>query len=114
MAYPLNPHFTLPFRLVPHGTGLQAAVVEQDSEDDVMSCVEAVVRYDAGQRIEKPSFGKPDPTFDEPKVDENELMGAILRWEPRAGILIQQSPDRVDTLIARVQVSVDARGRENV
>lgn len=101
------PHFDLPFRW--DSTG-HVAVVEQDSVDDVANCVEAVVRTRVGERDEHPNFGSPERLFGELPVTTEELRAAIERWEPRAGLLIEAAPDRLDDLLTRVRIRVRTEG----
>jgi phage baseplate assembly protein W len=46
---PENPHFAFPFQ--------RGQVVEQDTLDHVMGCVELICRCPVGFRIERPDFG---------------------------------------------------------
>jgi hypothetical protein len=100
------PHFDYPFRFV---TGGHAAVVEQDSAEDVLNCVTAIVKTKVGDRIESPTFGIPDPTFEAQPLDLGLISDAILTQEERASIIIDQSPDRYDQLIADVLINVSVR-----
>lgn len=80
MSYPDNPHLKLPFRI----TGNKAEVVEQDTAEEIAQCVEVVLSYPVGLRIDLPDFGINDQTFREQGPDVDEIRTAILRWEPRA------------------------------
>lgn len=96
------PHFDLPFRF----TAGHAAVVEQDSSDDISNCVDAVLLTRIGSRVEMPEFGIPDPTFDIQPIELQGMFAALVEQEPRAYVLIDQEPDRFDQLIAHLTVSV--------
>lgn len=96
------PHFALPFR---YEQG-RPVVVEQDSVDDVAACVEAVLRTRPGEREESPDFGSPDLAFRQRPLDLDEVVGAVSRWEPRARLLAQEDPERLDEAVARVQITV--------
>jgi hypothetical protein len=96
------PHFDLPFRF-DHGA---AAVNEQDSLDDIAVCVEAIVRYEQGQRPELPEFGIPDYTFRQGDFDTDDLQDAIEVWEERADLLIEDDYDRFDELVQLVEIRV--------
>lgn len=98
------PHFDLPFRFGP-----QAAVVEQDSLEEIANCVYAVLVCPLGFRVELPTFGLADPTFSMPAPDLDEIRDVVETWEERAGLLLDQHPDQFDALIARVGVAVQAR-----
>lgn len=96
------PHLAVPFRI--DGTGT-AAVVEQDSVDDVAQCVETLLRTFVGERLELPDYGIEDPTF-ETVVPVNELMAVVARWEPRAVTFVEQYPDRFDEMVQRLNINV--------
>lgn len=88
------PHFSWPFEIVfgtPHVTtdGVVsstdgAAVVQQDSDGDVVGCVDAICACTVGQFPEDPSFGIPDYAFSQVPLDTAGLASSILRWEARA------------------------------
>lgn len=101
------PHFDLPFRFGP-----QAAVVEQDSVEEIAECVLAILLCPQGYRVELPEFGVDDPTFSVPDVDLEAVRAAITTWEPRADAVLSQAPDSLDELIRRVQVLVQVRTEE--
>lgn len=98
-----TPHFDLPFRFDSSG---HAAVVEQDTLEDVTNCVEAVLRTIKGQRAEAPDFGIDDPTFTDQPINLQAIVEAVLEQEPRANVLITQSPDKFDSLIADLVADV--------
>ena len=60
------------------------AVVEQDSNEDVANCVEAIVRTRPGDRDELPAFGIADPLFQQVPIDTDLLVDQVEEWEPRA------------------------------
>lgn len=95
-----TPHFKTPFRIL----GSQVAVIEQDSDDDILACVETVLRTPAGSRIENPEYGLTDPTFQsDPAAIENECQDAIEEWEPRATAVPEAE---ISNRIAAVRVGV--------
>lgn len=96
-------HFDLPFRWGPNGHGF---TVDQDTIDDVSNCVEAIVRTMVGQRAELPDFGIIDPTFDPQPLNLQDIIQRVIQQEPRAALLMEQAPDRVDQLIAHVIAKV--------
>src|SRR4051812_4496281 len=71
-------HFAFPFQF---GPDLHAKSVEQDSDEDIMGCVESIVRTNIGQRIEVPDYGMPDQTFAEGGPDETVVERSIEAWE---------------------------------
>ena len=79
------PHFSWPFTITSTG----AQVVQQDSEGDVVSCVNAIAFCQQGEWPEDPTFGIPDQTFTT-ELDLDSLYTAIIRLEPRASVDIVQ------------------------
>lgn len=95
------PHLKAPFQII----GGQAAVVEQDSDEDTLACVETILRTDQGDRIENPDLGTPDLAFHTNPVNlEREIRQAITRSEPRAETIPEAE---ITDLIATVQVGVN-------
>lgn len=80
MARVIVPHFAIPFRFGGNG---HAEVVEQDSDEDVLACVEAIVRTPIGARAELPTFGVDDGVFSG-GLDPDEAIDTIAQHEPRA------------------------------
>lgn len=97
------PHFSLPFRFV-NGA---AAVVEQDTAEEVATCVEAIIRCPIGFRDELPEFGAVSPVFRQAPVPVEELRQAVAEWEPRANADITEYGDAVDEAIRTVRIAVD-------
>lgn len=77
------PHLALPLRIV-NG---QAAVVEQDSDAEVLQCVEVVARYRPGDRVAAPDFGVPDQAHQQRGADLVTVADRIELWEPRVRAL---------------------------
>jgi phage baseplate assembly protein W len=82
-TYPDNPHFAFPFRFT---VSNKADVIEQDSPEEVNQCVEIILRYPRGYRVDLPEFGIRDQSFLQNGPDLNEIHSAIARWEPRASV----------------------------
>lgn len=98
------PHFDLPFRF---GTaGGNAAVVQQDSVQDVRNCVETVVRTEAGNREFVPNFGIADPTFSVQPLDTTALEQQVTANEPRAQTTFTSVVDEIDAMVADITVEV--------
>lgn len=93
------PHFALPFR-VENGA---VAESEQDTNDEIADCVQAIVRYPLGYRIELPGFGVPEQEFQQGGADPIVIQAQIDTWEPRAGAL---TTAEIDALVATVHVTV--------
>lgn len=98
------PHFSLPFRFLP-----RAAVVEQDSLDEIADCVLALMLYPRGYRVDLPEFGIDDPAFSSPHVDLEALRVAIETWEPRALADLSLEADTLDTLVEHVPILLRLR-----
>jgi phage baseplate assembly protein W len=98
------PHFVLPLRFE-RGA---AVTVEQDTSDDIASCVVAVLLCPLGMRTELPEFGVLDPAFSMGEVDTDQLATAVRRWEPRADVMFEQEPDLLDVLVQHVRGNVAA------
>jgi len=102
------PHFDLPFRFA----SPQAAVVEQDSIEEIAECCLAILLCPLGYRVELPDFGIADPTFATPLVDRAAIRTAVETWEPRAALVLSQEIDDVDQLVQRVNALVQVRTEE--
>lgn len=107
MAEPDIPHFTYPFRL----EAGHFATTEQDSLDDITSCVTTICLTPDGWFPELPEFGLPDLTFSHQPVGSSALEEIIVRQEPRARTLIEEDRDAIDTLATHIRVNVHRRGR---
>jgi phage baseplate assembly protein W len=95
------PHLALPFR-IENG---RAATVEQDTDEEVLQCVQVIVSTMQGQRVELPDFGIPDPAFTV-DVDEAAILAELNEWEPRALILFSDQPNVQDELLREVTLQV--------
>lgn len=97
------PHFDYPFRLNRN----RAQVVEQDSPEDVMNCVQAILKTPIGFRIELPGFGVTEQSLREGGADTSLIRSALDTWEPRARYSLDAA-DIVD-LVQQVNVNVESR-----
>ena len=109
-----HPHFTLPFRFEPTGTGaLGAAVAEQESVAEIASCCEAVIRTVQGQRTTMPEFGRPELEFNsDPDFVRTALAAALTEFEPRVESLITAVPDPTDVELQVVRALIAPRDSE--
>lgn len=96
------PHFSFPFRRLANGKTL--AVVEQDTDDEVMDCVEVFLSTEQGERVELPDYGLPDQVFREGGVDMEQVHSQIEVWEPRA--LLNLVRVELEDLVDRVRIEV--------
>jgi len=101
-----TPHFALPLRYI-NGS---AVVNQQDTMDDIASCVEAICLTNPGDRDEMPDFGIVDPTFGPTTIPESALLSQIENFEPRATLLLSQSPDQYDIALVNADISVVVAG----
>lgn len=90
------PHLGFPLRL---GADGDLACVEQDSYEDVRSCVHVLLRTPRGVRPLAPQVGVEDPTFH--GVDADELAAELEAQEDRARVVVTAA-------------SVDASGEQQV
>lgn len=104
MPYPDIPKLDLPIRYDGNGN---LAAVEQDDEDEIMNCIEVILRYPVGQRDELPEFGVDDPVFAEGGADLDEIAIAIERWEPRADFSTDEDFSKLDRLIDHVTINLE-------
>jgi phage baseplate assembly protein W len=95
------PHIRLPFTLLPGG-GVN--VFEEDSDQEVAQCVQTILVYPKGHRLDRPEFGISDPTFRTPH--EAEIEQAIDDWELRARYTLDITQDP-DNLAATIQVILE-------
>ena len=102
------PHFSIPFR-VSNGA---AVVIEQDTTDDVVACVIAILLCPRGYRAELPGFGLDDPTFTETAPDVDAIARAIAEWEPRADTVLATSQDELDELVHYVSLLIGKRSSD--
>lgn len=102
MSDDTTPQFAMPFRLNVAGT--DALTVAEDSEDDVRSCVEVLIRTPVGFFEEAPELGGQPEPFEEGDVDLDEIQSAVSQWEPRADPLIEAHPDFLDALISNINI----------
>jgi hypothetical protein len=96
------PHFVLPLRF-DRGAAVAA---EQDSTDDVVSCVLSIMLCPVGFRSELPTYGIEDPTFTEGVVQADDITADVLKWEPRADLVMEQRGDLLDDLVATVTAHI--------
>ena len=97
------PHFAFPFRIDASGA---AAVVDQDSAEDITQCVKVLFSTTVGERIEVPTYGIPMQAFATvASEDTSALAAAVKKWEPRATARI--SSNVVDERMRRVLVELE-------
>lgn len=97
------PHFDYPFRIA-RGS---AVTVEQDTIEEIVNCVLAIMKTPRGFRIELPEFGVREQTFTENGPSRNEIQRAIEVWEDRARTTIDSGT--LDQLAYTVSIQVQER-----
>jgi phage baseplate assembly protein W len=94
------PHFAVPFRVL----GSSVAVVEQDSDEELLQSVATLLRTPVGSRDELPEYGIPDLPFRNDAGEiEQEILAAIREWEPRVEAMADAE---ISDLIATVEVTI--------
>jgi phage baseplate assembly protein W len=103
-----TPHFSLPFRF--GGISGAAYVNEQDTSEEIMDAMRAVLWWPLEQRDDLPDFGTLDLAF---KLTTDEslnmtILAALQQWEPRAVIDLEERPEYdalVRNFIATVRIA---------
>lgn len=102
------PHFAYPFRFM---ANKHARVLEQDFVEEIANCCQVILKTPIGSRLELPEFGADDLTFTERgRMDEDRLVTALNRWEPRADATIVADVIGADP--TRAEFNIEAHGRE--
>jgi phage baseplate assembly protein W len=99
-------HFDYPFSFDVNG---HVRVVDQDSEDDIMNCVIAIVKTPLGFRLEAPDFGINEVVFQEGDIDIEDIRAALDLWEERGIYTVLDNPVLLDELARTVQIQVEVR-----
>ncbi len=97
-----TPHLAYPFTLTADG----AAVVEQDTPEEVFACVRAIVACPIGFRDDLPRFGIPDPLFKNAPLNTDAYESAITEWEPRARVDVTDTADASDPASRHLRIAV--------
>lgn len=100
----LVPKLEVPMRMVPGGL----ACVEQDSDKEVLQCVEAILRTQPGTRPDDPALGTPDFAFNENGVDPVTIRSILARYEPRAEVMTDaELVDLAETIRLQIQATTE-------
>lgn len=89
-----------PLTVTPEG---RLGTVEQDSDDDIRQCIEAILRYRIGDRFDLPEMGMADPTFEELPIDLAPIREVLDRHELRAHVLLDGGDELLDDLTAEIR-----------
>jgi phage baseplate assembly protein W len=102
----VNPHLKVPFKWGANG---HAEVVEQNSPEDVIQCVYAILNTPRGFRLEIPDFGVRKGVLEENGPNLTQLEAALLEWEPRASYSL--TDQQLEDILSRyVNVVVERKG----
>lgn len=102
---PVTPKLQVPFEI----EGSSAAVIEQDSDDEVVQCVIAVLRTRMGTRPDDGEMGIPDFAFGQDGADLDAIRSVLVRHEPRANTVADQT---LEDLIATVSLEVETTAED--
>ena len=105
------PHLPINFRFVTEDGMPRPTVVEQDSYEDIASCVETILRCPVDWRPELPEFGSVDPTFRQAPIDTDSMLAAVRQWEDRAEFTTEEFGDVVDEAVRRIRLSIQTEGQ---
>lgn len=101
----LVPHLAFPFRIERDGT---AAVLEQDTLEEIAQSVQILMTTHEGERLEVPDYGIADLVFGV-DLDLEAVSSAVEEWEPRAAARVQDRIDEEDELVRNVFARVTTR-----
>lgn len=101
------PHFSFPFRL----SGDDFALIEQDSEDEIVQSVRVLVSTPTESRVELPEYGVDDPLFTQ-DTDLHQIADAVEEWEPRASVSVDESIDSLDKFVRHIGINVSIGDEE--
>lgn len=99
-----TPHFALPLRLGKNG---HVFLNQQDTGDDILDCVKAIIAYPIDVRKDMPEFGIPDLLFRQQSgAIIEQVRQAISDWEDRATTEVEGEPAITDQMISNLLVSI--------
>lgn len=90
--------------------GSSLAVVDQDSDEDIVQCAKAILCHRPGDRADIPQMGVPDFTFSERPLDLDAAQEVLRRHEPRADTLLIEDPQQLEQWVADIQAQWSRRG----
>jgi hypothetical protein len=104
-----NPHFALPFNL----SSLGALQNEQDTIEDISTCVVAIMSTHLGWRDEVPEFGIPDLAFRKVPIGAADIYDMIGQQEPRAILVVEERPGIADKLLDTIGIGLSLQTKGN-
>lgn len=91
------PHLRIPLALGARG----AATVDQDSDEELVQSVATILRTRPGEVRMRPDFGLADGTFALAREEDQGIVDAVDRFDPRVTVAVVQAA------IAQLRVEVD-------
>ena len=83
---------------------------EQDSAEDIIDCVKAIIAFPIGSRLDLVTFGIPDLLFHQSGGQiPVQIKNAITAWEDRAPFDVSGGPLVNDELLWRILLKVGVR-----
>lgn len=83
-----------------------AAVVEQDTPDELLTCAQHIVRCPTGFRQARPDFGWSFPEFRNVPLDTGSLIDALERFGPSGRFSAGEVADVVDASIRHIAIQM--------
>jgi len=98
-----TPHFQLPLRF--GGINGGAFMNQQDTGDDIVDCVRAIIAFPIGTRKDLPEFGIPEMIFHKTTEDlVAQVRAAIEDWDERATVDVSGGTEITDHMIVNLLV----------
>jgi phage baseplate assembly protein W len=103
-----NPHFRLPLQF--GGINGGALVNEQDTSEDIIDCIKAIISFPIGTRHDMPEFGIPDLLFrQQSAIVMQQLRDAVAEWEVRPTVDVSGGPLLSDQMILDILIKAGVR-----
>lgn len=103
-----NPHFRLPLQF--GGVKGGALVNEQDTGEDIIDCIKAIIAYPIGSRVDMPEFGIPDLLFRQENATVlQQVRDAVAEWEVRPTVDVSGGPLASDQMILDILIRAGVR-----
>lgn len=101
-------HLSFPVRFAPGGFKRE----RQNSSDEVLSAVYALLVTEYGSLEDLDEFGIVDPTFSNVPLDTSQIGAAIAEWEQRAIPSIIESATPSEQEVRHIQILLDQRAKD--
>lgn len=101
-----TPHFAFPFQF----KNGRAVTTDQDTNEEILDCVELLLNYSKGSRADDPNFGVPPQLFTEAPIDPTQIAEQVELYEPRVrAIASTDDGEAIGDVIERIQISIRAK-----